>query len=222
MRVRVITGCFAFVVSTAFASDHNNLEHSRPLILEDAYSIAFGEREFQAGFSLDSGRGKRPVYGLRSEFQYGFAKNQDLTVSFDSQFPHAGTAYELSYFRNLSRELEHTPAFGYRVGFEQQGSQTRSQLVLAATKAWHQYDKVHVNLGLDSTASPRFVLGYSSPVGYPKHFDTTMLAEMIYQNNVGSVGVGLRRQINSQAVIDLGLQHQSGVVRLVAGYSIGF
>lgn len=204
------------------ASDHNNLEPSRPLSVEDAYSIAYGEREIQMGFSAYGRSHDRPLYGLRSEFQYGFAKNRDFSLAFESLSPHAPTSFEASYFENLNRETERSPALGYRVSALQTGSQSNMELTLAATKAWHQYDKLHANIGLDSHDAPKFIIGYSSPLGYPRQFDLTAVGELVYQNGVGSIGVGLRRQVSAQGVIDLGVTSGGGLSRLVFGYSFGF
>jgi hypothetical protein len=224
---RILTIFGLALAGQAFASDHNNLEHQRPLLIEDAYSIAFGEREFQTGLSLSSFRNARPRYGYRSEFQYGFAKNQDISVAFDTPFGTGQDGYELSYFRNIQREVDDQPAFGIRLGYERQGGQNSIHGALALTKAWHQYDKLHFNLRLDTLQTPGFVFGYSSPLGYPKSFDKTMLAEISYQGGSTSIGIGLRKQLNAQAVLDAGLQlgvagASQSPIRLVVGYSIGF
>lgn len=217
--VAVLTFVFA---STAFASDHNNLEIGRPLSFDDAYSIAYGERAFEFGFATTGSKANRPVYGFMSELQYGFAKNRDLSVSFDSMFPHATTSFGLSYFENLTRELEHTPALGYRLSFAQQGNQTSTGLTLAATKAWHQYDKLHGNIVLNSRSTPGIMLGYTSPLGYPTRFDTTLVGQVGYQERVGQVGLGLRKQVGPQAVVDAGITSGGGRTSLTFGYSRSF
>ncbi len=221
MRLLVCLGLIGLSILVS-ASDHNNLEPSRPLSVEDAYSIAYGEREIQMGISAYGRQNNRPLYSLRSEFQYGFAKNRDFSIAFESLYPHAPTSFEASYFENLNRETEKAPALGFRVSTMQAGSQSSTEFTLAATKAWHQYDKLHANLGLDSREAPKFILGYSSPIGYPRRFDTTAVGEFVYQNGVGSVGIGLRRQVSAQGVVDLGVASGGGQSRLILGYSFGF
>lgn len=213
--------------AVVMASDHNNLDHNRPLVLEDAYSISFGEREFQTGFSLSAFRKNRPSYAYRAEYQYGFAKNKDISVAYDTLFGNGGDRYELSYFETIQREVNDAPALGYRFGFEQQGGRNSLNGTVALTKAWHQYDKLHFNLRLDTLQAPGFVLGYSTPVGYPRSFDKTMLAELVFQSGTTSLGIGMRKQLDAQAVLDAGLQlgvsgSSQSPIRLVIGYSFGF
>jgi hypothetical protein len=202
------------LASTGFATDHNNLESGRPLLFDDAYSIAYGEREFQTGLQLASGHS-----GLMTSFGYGFAKNQDLSIAWDAN---TKTTYNLSYFRNLSREFEHSPALGFRISTSAtKGQMASAQLRFAATKAWHQFDKVHLNFDFDTSQVPRFILGYSNPVGYPKKFDQTLLAEFAFQDHQTSIGVGVRQQIDPRSVLDIGLRI-GNQTQLVVGYSLGF
>lgn len=218
----VVAALTLAVASFSLASDHNNLEIGRPLSFDDAYSIAYGERAFEFGSSATGSNANRPVYGFMSELQYGFAKNRDLSVSFDSQFPNAPTSFGLSYFENLTRELDHAPALGYRVSFEQVGNQTSTGLTLAGTKAWHQYDKLHGNIVLNSRSTPGVILGYSTPLGYPTRFDTTLLGQVGYQDKVGQVGLGLRKQVGPQSVVDAGVTTGGGKTSLTFGYSRSF
>lgn len=204
------------LASLGFANDHNNLERGRPLLFDDAYSIAYGEREFEMGFNLASGH-----FGLSSSFGFGFSKNQDISVGFDATNG-TSTVGEFSYFRNVSREIGDTPAFGFRVTANSAAGQRSSEILrLIATKAWHQYDKVHFNVDFDTVRSPGFILGYSTPLGYPKKFDQSVLAEVAYQQQQTSVGVGLRRQISPQSVVDFGVQ-AGKQTRFTIGYTIGF
>jgi hypothetical protein len=216
MRQLLTLGFLGVGSTIAFANDHNNFERGRPLSFDDAYSIAFGEREFESGFNSTSGR-----LDFSSSFGFGFAKNQDISVGFD---PSRGssTIGEFSYFRNVTREIGDAPAFGFRVTSNSAAGQRASeQLRLIATKAWHQYDKLHVNLNLDTLQSTGFILGYSTPLGYPKKFDQSFLAEVAYQQKQASVGVGLRRQISAQSVLDFGVK-AGRQARFTLGYTIGF
>jgi hypothetical protein len=137
-------------------------------------------------------------------------------------FRGSSTIGEFSYFRNVTREIGDAPAFGFRVTSNSAAGQRASeQLRLIATKAWHQYDKLHVNLNLDTLQSTGFILGYSTPLGYPKKFDQSFLAEVAYQQKQASVGVGLRRQISAQSVLDFGVK-AGRQARFTLGYTIGF
>ncbi|MGD9727687.1 MAG: hypothetical protein AB7V39_15040 [Nitrospiraceae bacterium] len=236
------------------ASDHNNIEAGRPLRFDDAYSIAYRERAFEFGLSLDSFRRRASDLGFKSEFKYGFAKNQDIAIAFE---PHwrggdrfdAGRV-ELSYFNGLRREIDDSPALAVRVDAgipasnDERGIDLRFRGI--ATKALGQYDKLHLNLDLnmrtDTTPGERrhtvdAILGYSTPLGYPKRFDQTLVAEFALiqgkkngEGYTGSLGVGLRRQIDPRSVIDIGISTdlfsgrgvERSPFRLAIGYSVGF
>lgn len=239
----------------AFATDHNNIEKDRPLRFDDAYSIAYRSLEFQNGFRLDTFNRARPVYNFRSELQYGFAKNKDISLGFEPSYNAADgktrlNIAELSYFEGLRREIGNQPALGYRVDVglpvdgTRRGVETRFRGVL--TKSLHQYDKIHLNFDVNYSSAPNSgersttlgaILGYSSPVGYPRHFNTTMLAEFgVEQSKLDAggvnswVGIGMRKQVSTTAVIDFGLQsdvfsakgNTRSPVRLTLGYSFNF
>ncbi len=243
------------IASAAFATDHNNIERDRPLRFDDAYSIAYGSLEFQNGLRFDKFQRARPVYFLRSELQYGFAKNKDISLGFEPFYDATdGKARlnfaEFSYFEGLRREIGGVPALGYRIDVglpvngTRRGVETRLRGVL--TKTLHQYDKIHLNVDVSYSSSPAdgersttfgAILGYSSPIGYPRHFNTTMLAEFgVEQSRLnaggvsGWVGIGMRKQVSTTAVLDFGLQSDvftaKGVVcsplRLTLGYSFNF
>lgn len=209
-----LVGLLAF--RAVFANDHNNLEHGRPLLFDDAYSIAFGEREFQFGLNSSSGK-----LGLMSSLAYGFAKNQEFSIGFDAAQGSSNVG-EFSYFRNVSREFEHAPALGFRVTANvTRGSRPSTQFRLVATKAWHQYDKVHLNLDFETNLSPGAILGYSTPLGYPKKFDQTLVSEISLRSGQASFGVGIRRQLDPRSVLDFGVR-SGKQVHLTAGYSIAF
>lgn len=249
--------CFATLSLSVLgvASDHNNIEAGRPLRFDDAYSIAFPERAFEFGLSLDTFRRRAPSYGSKAEFKYGFAKNQDIAIAFEPHYSGANRTFdagnvELSYFHGLRREIDNAPALAYRVdvglptGRDAKGVDLRFRGI--ATKALGQYDKVHLNFDLNMMTDSRpgerrhtvgAILGYSSPLGYPKRFDQTLVAEFAIQQSknqgegyVGSVGLGLRRQIDARSVFDIGIASDvfssqgsdRSPFRLAIGYSLGF
>jgi len=243
------------LVSLAAANDHNNLDSGRPLRLEDAYSIAFGERVFEFGFRMDTFRRAAHAYIGKAEFKYGFAKNQDFGIGFEPAYLSGNRSFdagnvELSYFNGIRREIGNAPALGYRVDVElptgRDAEGVEFHLRGIATKALRQYDKVHLNLDLRASTNREpgernltwgAVFGYSTPVGYPRRFDQTFLAEFGFEQSpmrgggyTGSIGIGLRQQVSERSVFDLGLQGdvfttQGGVrspFRAVIGYSLSF
>ncbi len=241
--------------SLVLASDHNNIEAGRPLRFDDAYSIAFRERAFEFGLTLDTFRRRGPSYGNKTEFKYGFAKNQDISVAFEPTYSSSERRgdlgnVEIGYFNGLRREIDDAPALAYRVdiglptGRDAKGLDLRFRGI--ATKALGQFDKVHLNLNLNMSTSPGpgerrhtvgAVLGYSTPLGYPRRFEHTLVADFAVQQSknqgegyVGSVGLGLRRQVSPQSVFDIGVTSdlfstkgaERRPFRLAIGYSVSF
>jgi hypothetical protein len=183
---------------------------------------------------------------FRSELQYGFAKNKDISISLEPTYfsqsgKLVGNVAEISYFENITREIDNAPAFGYRVeaGLPVSGqSGSEFQLRAILTKSLRHYDKIHFNLDVYHSTKPSSgdpqnrvgaILGYSTPLGYPRSFDQTLLAEwgVLAGSRVSSwVGVGLRKQVSATAVVDLGFQldlaapaNNSSTLRLTLGYS---
>lgn len=251
----LLTAGFLAVAGIALANDHNNIEAGRPLSFDDAYSVAFGERAIEFGLGIDTWRRSSPDYRLKSEFKYGFAKNQDIGVAIEPVYSTSDRRgdfgnVEIGYFHGLRREIGNAPALAYRVdvglptGRESQGIDLRFRGVL--TKALGQYDKLHLNLDLNMATDPHpgerrhsvgAVLGYSTPLGYPRKFDQTLVAEFGLQQSrqdgqgyVGSVGIGLRKQTDPRSVFDLGISSEVfstkggdlRPLRLTAGFSMGF
>ncbi len=241
---------------SAFAqSDHNNIDAGRPLRFDDASSIAFRERAFEFGLNLDTFRRRAANYGFKTEFKYGFAKNQDVGISFDPVYDGADRRFdagnvEIAYFNALRREINDSPALAYRIevglptGRDSQGVEAKFRAI--ATKSLRQYDKLHLNLDVIGSTSPKpgerrvtfgAILGYTNPLGYPKRFDTTLAAEFGVQQGridgqgyVGTAGVGIRRQLSPRTVLDIGIQSDvlatrgalQSPFRLSIGYSVGF
>ena len=87
MRTITLIVFSALLVSVASAqSDHNNIDAGRPLRFDDAASIAYRERAVEFGLSLDTFRRKAANYGFKAEYKVGFAKNQDLGITFDPSY----------------------------------------------------------------------------------------------------------------------------------------
>lgn len=245
----------AFVGSSlATASDHNNVDKERPLRFDDAYSIAYRSYEFQNGLRLDTFNRARPVYNFRSELQYGFGKNRDFSIGIEPFISSdsgklIGNVAELSYFEGVSREIGNSPAFGYRIDAGlpiSGGTGTEFRVRGILTKTLNHYDKLHLNIDHYHSASAApgerqmrmgGILGYSNPIGYPKSFNQTFLAELGFEEGVAKgsgisswVGFGLRKQVSATAVLDFGMQvdlQRTGIemrspARLTLGYSFSF
>ena len=112
----------------------------------------------------------------------------------------------------MRREIGRGPAIAYRTGVTVDANhrpEARFRAIFIGR--WHQYDRLHLNLDVSVPQSrhPRLggILGYSSPLGYPRHFETTLLAEVGVETRwSGSfVGVGLRRQLSPTLILDAGI-----------------
>ncbi|MBC8103463.1 MAG: hypothetical protein H7Z41_12870 [Cytophagales bacterium] len=185
------------------AIDHDNLDSSRPLRIEDAESISFRERAIEFGvaptFPYRPRRGSAGL-SLSAEYLYGFALNTHLSVDFD---PYLGSRSRsgdqrfdagnvgVGVFHNLNRETLSRPAFAVRAdvslptGRGAQGAGLRLRGI--ASRTFKQYSRLHVNVDASLQTSPddgergfqpAVTVGVSRPFGYPTRFDRTIAAEL--------------------------------------------
>ena len=152
-------------------------------------------------------------------------------------------------FHNFNREYDNIPAFAIRgdvglpTGRDARGVDLRVRGI--ASKTVGQYNRLHLNLDLnvktdvdgeERSIIPSLILGYSRPLGYPKRFEKTFLAQMgvrASQDTEGGAifitGIGLRQQVGLRSVFDVGLEGdiatgggERSELRFKVGYSIGF
>lgn len=245
-------------VNPALAVDHNNLDAGRPLSFDDAESLAYREQSIELGAGLNLPSNRRVGGSFDIEYLYGFALNSHLVIGLD---PRVGgkadtddTGFDVGnvsvgVFHNFNREYDNVPAFairgdvGFPTGRDSRGVDVRLRGI--ASKTVGQYNRLHLNLDLnlktdtdgeERSLIPGLILGYSRPIGYPKRFDRTFLAEMgvrASQDRSGGAilltGVGLRQQVGIRSVIDLGLEGdlatgagERSELRFKVGYSLGF
>lgn len=257
-RVLGIALTAALAAVAAAQTDHDNIDARRPLRFEDAEPIAYRSRAFDYGFGLNFPR--RRTVGLDGSIEYfsGIAPNSQLEVGIspllggrsDSRSTAGAIGeFDVAYFYSFRQELRNTPALAAKVEASFPGVSGENpvyRLRGIASRTVNRYDRVHLNLDADfepsggsdvTKARLGAILGYTHPLGYPREFNTTGLAELAIvpgtRSGEGyglSLGAGLRRQISPRAVLDFGVQ--SDVVpgrnttpnyfRLVAGYSVSF
>jgi hypothetical protein len=239
--------------------DHNNIDADRPLRFDDAESIAYREQSLEMGLALQSPQRGALGLGVELEYLYGFALNSQLQVglhpsvggrtdSRDTRFDVEDVS--LGAFHSFNREHDHTPALALRgdlflpTGRGARGVAFRLRGIMS--RSIRQYDRLHLNLDLNVASSPRkeerqlnpaLIVGYSAPLGYPRVFTRTGLAELAVQSGpergtgpLITAGVGLRQQVSVRSVVDVGLESDiAGFrrasrdrIRLTAGYSTGF
>lgn len=240
---------------SALAIDHNNVDEGRPLRFEDASSIAWRERAVEVGFGAGFPRHNSAQLGSKLEFLYGAFLNTHFGASLEPNYDSDADRFdasnlELSFFHALRREIGNGPALAYRIGVglptarDAKGVEGHLRAIL--TKALRQYDKVHLNLDAQVNSDPAAgvrdaefgaVLGYTMPLGYPRSFTQTMLAEFAVEQSlvrgqglIGTIGLGIRKQIGVRSVIDAGVESDVFITdgaprvpfRFTAGYSTGF
>lgn len=187
----------------AWATDHDNLDSSRPLRIEDAESIAFRERDFEFGMAPTFPyRPSRAAMGLgmSAEYLYGFALNTHLSVDFDPSLGARSLSGDRRFdpgnigvgvFRTLNRETLARPALAVRTDLYlptargERGVGLRLRGILSRT--FRQYSRVHVNADVvvrthtgvgERSFLPALTVGVSRPMGYPTRFDRTAVAEI--------------------------------------------
>jgi len=242
----------SLIAAPAFAIDHDNIDAGRPLRFEDAEAIGFRERAFETGLSPTWARGSRFGSGLSAEYLYGFALNTFYSVDFDASNQDVGRL-GVGVFHNFRRETLRQPGLAVRFDTllptgtdpeSRRGVDLRLRGI--ASRTLRGAERLHLNVdGVFRTAAgsdhrefvPAVTVGYTRPVGYPRRFDRTVLAEVGYRSDehVGaggavSVGLGLRQQMTPRSVADFGIQSDVAAgrgasrddLRLVGGYSTSF
>lgn len=249
-------GIFA-TARAAQAVDHDNIDASRPLDFDDAETIAFREKSSDFGAALAQKRGSQLGLAGEAEFLYGFARNWQLNLGLAPAFASQNGAgrrldvgdFALGVQHNFNRETQSSPAFGFRAdaylptGRGSDGVDFRVRAI--ASRKFGNYGRLHLNIDLNANNSPAIgqrrmlpeaIMGYSRPLGYPRRFDRTLVAQVglrtaptIGNPALVNLGVGLRQQVSQRSVFDVGLKSDlSGGTtdrerfRVIAGYSTAF
>lgn len=239
----------------AAQTDHDNIDAGRPLSFEDAEPIARGAFAIEFGLRANFMRRNRLGFSTPVEFIYGGATDTQFEIGtalcFGDRTDSSDRgirleAVDLGILHSFRREIRNAPAMAVKFEADlptEGGDKASYRLRGILSKAARQYDRLHLNADIDfipdaASGDNRtrlgVVLGYTNPIGYPTHFDTTALAELSIRQSESSgdpvttlVGIGVRRQVTPRSVLDFGLQSElSGrdrvPLRLIAGYSTSF
>jgi hypothetical protein len=236
------------------ALDHDNLDPNRPIAIEDAYVIPKGEIGVEGGVTFNDRKEGKGRFGFQPQIIYGAFENMQLelmtglvteprTVSGDDK----SGDLSVGLLYNLNTETIDLPAFAVRAelglptGVNSKGVDT--ELTGVMTRSFGRW-RTHVNVGYTFLGSPqgqersgtyRVVAAVSYPLGYPTSFRDTIIAnvftrqsDLLGQRNPTGVGLGLRHQVSSRVVYDVGLGTEligpsdRSVLFSTMGISIGF
>ncbi|MFY9233179.1 MAG: hypothetical protein WAO58_01840 [Fimbriimonadaceae bacterium] len=236
----------------AAQTDHDNIDAGRPLRFDDAEPIATGGLAFEFGLGASFMR-RTTVFDAPFELIWGGMPDTQFEIGLATRFGSRSDrflqALDLAVLHSFRREVRNAPALAMKLEASlppERGGATAYRIRGIASKAAKQYDRLHLNVDVDLVpgapsgerrARLGAVLGYTKPIGYFTSFDTTMLAELaVYQGvrngdgGLGSLGIGVRRQVSPRSVVDIGLQSDFSIgrggtsvpIRLIGGYSTSF
>lgn len=251
---RVVILFLLIVPTVVWALDHDNLDPNRPIAIEDAYVVPKGEIGVEGGLLFsDRKRGDSRLV-FQPQLIIGALNNTQLELSSDvSTDPRSVVGDDKSgnltvgALYNFNTETLSLPAFAARVqlgfptGVNAKGVDTAVTGVM--TRSFGQW-RTHLNVGYTVLGSPqgqertgtyRVVAAVSYPLGYPTSFRDTIIAnvftrqsDLVGQRNPTGVGIGLRHQVSSRVVADIGIGSElfgpadRSVFFSTIGLSVGF
>jgi len=252
--VRLGTGLLLLLPTYAAALDHDNLDPNRPIAIEDAFPVPHGEIGVEGGVLFNDRKqgGSRWIFqpqiliGAFANTQVELSSNittDPTTVVGDDK----SGDLSLGVLYELNTETVNVPAFavragvGFPTGVNSKGIDT--ELTGIMTRSFGRW-WTHVNIGYTFLGAPqgnersgvyRVVAAVSYPLGYPTSFRDTIIANvftrqssLVGQTNPTGIGVGLRHQVSSRIVFDMGLGSEfagppdRSVFFSTIGLSVGF
>lgn len=238
----------------AWALDHNNLDEGRPLRIEDAYPIAYGELSLETGARFSLNRRSPDRFSFPVEVLYGAYWN--LHVGLDSILATEPRTIDeseksgdlrVSALYNFNQETLRLPAFAVKLGLDFptgiHSSGVDTELTGIITRSFGRI-RTHLNVGYEFIGHARdgerdgryaLVFGGQYPLGAPRSFNTTLLADIFTEQSARSgksnptgIEVGIRQQVASLVVLDVGMGTEfAGPAErapffVMMGISIGF
>jgi hypothetical protein len=214
-----------------WALDHDNLDPNRPIAIEDAYVLPKGEIGIEGGVVFNDRGQEKGRIAFQPQIIYGaFANTQIelMTTTLTEPNTVAGDDksgdLSLGVLYNFNTETSDIPAFAMRVelgfptGVKSKGLDTEVTGVM--TRSFGRW-RTHLNAGYTFLGSPqgseragtyRVVGAVSYPLGYPDSFRDTIIAnvftrqsDLVGQRNPTGLGIGLRHQVSSRIVADVGI-----------------
>ena len=219
------------IPAVGIAIDHSKLDYGRPLQIDDADPLAFGEMAIEFGASISVNRSRKPDYRFEAAFLYGFAPAMHLELSAEPSLTNSKSEFGVGLFIGITRETEKLPATAIKLGYHNSDGENELSARAILTGQIGAIGKWHLNgeaiFALNAPTDQRKTrfagaIGYSTPIGLPNDFSQTFIVAFnIAQNThvgesaMGSLGIGLRKQIGVREVIALGIESDLfGVVGL--------
>ena len=238
----------------ALALDHDNLDPNRPIAIEDAYVVPKGEIGVEGGMLFNDRKQGKSRFVFQSQLIIGAFANTQLELSSNLLTePRSVTEEDKSgnlsvgVLYNLNTETLSVPAFavraelGFPTGVNSKGVNT--ELTGVMTRSYGRW-RTHLNVGYTFLGSPqdqertgtyRVIGAVSYPLGYPTSFNDTIIAniftrqsDLVGQRNPTGAGIGLRHQVSSRVVADVGIGSEfigpadRSVFFSTIGLSVGF
>ena len=251
---RVVLLFLPMVPTIVWALDHDNLDPNRPIAIEDAYVVPKGEIGVEGGILFSDRKQGKSRFVFQPQLIIGAFNNTQLELSSDVQTDPSSVVGDnksgnltVGALYNLNTETLNLPAFAARVqlgfptGVSAKGVYTALTGVM--TRSFGQW-RTHLNVGYSFLGSPqglersgayRVVAAMSYPLGYPTSFRDTIIAnvftrqsDLAGQRNPTGVGIGLRHQVSSRIVADVGIGSEligpadRSVLFSTIGLSLGF
>ena len=231
LPVLFLSICAELIASAALAIDHANLDEGRPLLLQDAYSIAYGELAIEGGAGFRRGR-ESPDRGVfQLQLLYGALPNLQVelgTELFTSPHsidePERSGDLQLAALYNFNQETIVLPALAAEVsvnfptGVDSAGVDT--EITAIATKSLGRlsghlngsYQLVTGTSGPERRGIYQIVLGATYPIGAPKYTRLTLLTDGFTRrsalegdSNIFGIEAGARYQMTERWVLDGGV-----------------
>ena len=228
---RISTLLWLIVPAFVWALDHDNLDPNRPIAIEDAFVMPHGEIGVEGGVLFNDRKQGKSRFVFQPQLIIGAFANTQLELSSNlSTDPTTVVGDDKSgdltvgVLYELNTETLNVPAFAVRVGLGfPTGVNSKgvdAELTGVMTRSFGRW-RTHLNVGYTFLGSPqgnersggyRVVAAVSYPLGYPTSFRDTIIANVftrqsssVGQPNPTGIGVGLRHQVSSRIVFDMGL-----------------
>jgi len=236
------------------ALDHDNLDPNRPIAIEDAFPVPHGEIGVEGGVLFNDRKQGKSRWIFQPQILIGAFPNTQVELSSNLMTDPTTVVGDdksgdlsLGVLYELNTETVNVPAFavragvGFPTGVNSKGVDT--ELTGVMTRSFGRW-RTHLNIGytfLGSTQGNersgvyRVIAAVSYPLGYPMSFRDTIIANvftrqsnLVGQANPTGIGVGLRHQVSSRVVFDMGLGSEvagppdRSVFFSTIGLSVGF